>query len=301
MTVNVNDQIATPLADDPNYFQILIDPRTTTAKAEDVHISFTANKMSRTGTEILGISWLTGGGENHDDWTQPKMNVVNSSTGVTLYGTGDIPNLTIVDFNSTYDVTLDKLPVHPTTNCYILKIPFLDPEDSTKSLAGSGHLTITLNAAAVMQINSNADGTYAFALPSPAVNGAGSTNHWDFVEFNCATPASNGKSVCFCNTTNVDFFSMGMTIKGRDAAGDIKTFGIDLNTKDPVTTLLTNLKALPAEYTAGYSKPNGTYVRYMAPDLSFSSNATALDTAITDGYNHYKKKHIEIHCEWQRI
>jgi hypothetical protein len=293
MTVNVNDQIATPLADDPNYFQILIDPRTTTAKAEDVHISFTANKMSRTGTEILGISWLTGGGENHDDWTQPKMNVVNSSTGVTLYGTGDIPNLTIVDFNSTYDVTLDKLPVDPTTNCYILKIPFLDPEDSTKSLAGSGHLTITLNAAAVMQINSNADGTYAFALPSPAVNGAGSTNHWDFVEFNCATPASNGKSVCFCNTTNVDFFSMGMTIKGRDAAGDIKTFGIDLNTKDPVTTLLTNLKALPAEYTAGYSKPNGTYVRYMAPDLSFSSNATALDTAITDGYNHYKKNTLK--------
>ena len=282
-TKDANAQIATPLADDTNYFQILIDPRTTTAAAKDVHVSFTANKMSRTAPDILGITWLTGGGSNFDDWTKPEMQLADSKDGVSSGA----------QFSSTYDITLDKLPLDPTSKCHVLKIPFLDPSDSTKSLAGSGHLTITLNAPAVMQINKNGDGTYSFALPSPAVDGAGSINRWDFVEFNCATPASNGKSVCFCNTTNVDFFSLGQTIKGRDANGDIEIFGINLNTPNPVTTVLNTLKALPADYAAGYSAPGGTYVRFMAPDLAFPDSSTALDGAILAGYANYLDKHLK--------
>lgn len=288
--VDANDLIATPLPDDATYFQILIDPRTTTAAAKDVHVSFTANHMALDSPDILGITWLSGGGPNFNDWTQPQMNIVNNPTGITVPGPGGMSNIAYrnIQFKETYDVTLDKLPVDPTSKCYILKIPYLDPNDSSKSLAGSGHLTITLNAPAVMQINTNGDGTYSFALPSPALDGAGYQNRWDFVEFNCATPSVNGKPVCFCNTTNVDFFSLGQTIKGRDASGNIETFGIDLNTKDPVTTVIANLNALSADYTAGYTTVNDTFVRFMAPDLAFTSKTTVLDSAINAGYKQYE-------------
>lgn len=286
LDIDANYLIATPLPDDATYFQILIDPRTTTAAPQDVHVSFTANHMALNSPTILGISWLSGGGPNHDDWTQPQMNLVNSPTGVSILST--TKNLDIIDFKATYDVTLDKLPIDPTSNCYILKIPYLDPNDATKSLAGSGHLTITLNAPAVMQINGT--GPFAFALPSPAMDGAGYQNRWDFVEFNCATPAVNGKPVCFCNTTNVDFFSLGQTIKGRDASGNIDVFGIDLNTKDPVTTVIANLNALSSDYTAGYTTVNNTFVRFMAPDLAFTSKTTVLDSAIEAGYQQYIKE-----------
>lgn len=274
---NVNAHIADPLPDDATYFQILIDPSKLGVKDENVHLTFTANQMGLTSTAIEGITWLTGGGSNYDDWTNPVMQLVDCSTGVSGGA----------NFNDTYDIVLNTLPVDPTTKLYILKIPFLDPNDSSMSLAGSGHLTITLDAPAVMQINAGGPGGYSFALPSPAPEGAGSLNRWDFVEFNCATPASNGKSVCFCDTTNVDFFSLGITIKGRDATGTVSTFGINLDTFNPVGTLLRNLNALSSDYTAGYQTNGNTFLRYLAPDLSFTSETTALDSAITAGYTQY--------------
>jgi Beta-1,3-glucanase len=276
-TNDANAKIATPLPDDATYFQILIDPTKLGVKAENVHLTFTANKMSLTAPPIEGITWLTGGGTNYDDWSNPVMQLVDCSTGVTGGA----------NFNDTYDIVLNTLPIDPTSKLYILKFPFLDPNDATTSLAGSGHLTITLDAPAVMQINTGGPGGYSFALPSPAPGGAGSLNRWDFVEFNCATPASNGKSVCFCDTTNVDFFSLGITIKGRDATGDISTFGINLDTLNPVGTLLRNLNVLSSDYTAGYQTNGNTFLRYSAPDLSFTAETTVLDSAISAGYTQY--------------
>lgn len=281
---HANAAIATPLPDDATYFQILIDPSKLGVNDENVHLSFTANQMGLTSTTIEGITWLTGGGSEYNDWSSPVMQLVNSSTGVSGGA----------NFNDTFDIVLNTLPIDPTTKLYVLKIPFLDPNDSSSSLAGSGHLTITLDSPAVMQINTNGDGTFSFALPSPAPNGAGSLNRWDFVEFNCATPASNGKSVCFCDTTNVDFFSLGITIKGRDATGDISTFGINLDTFNPVGTLINTLKALPSAYSEiGYqtnvnpTTNEVTFLRYLAPDLSFTSDTTVLDSAISTGYAQY--------------
>ncbi|WP_440959060.1 beta-1,3-glucanase family protein [Oceanicaulis sp. LC35] len=274
--------LPTPLPDDPDYFQILIESRITTAST--VHLSFTANRMALDSPDILDITWLTGGGANHDDWTKPVVHVVNSETGHTPANGG-----ASIDFQTTYDVTLDQLPKHTVKNkdYRVLKIPFLDPSDAAQSLAGSGHLTITLDAPAVMQINSTKVG-YSFALPSPAPQGAGSTYRWDFVELNCATPASNGKSVCFCNTTNVDFFSLGIAIKGRTADDTYSTFGLDLSGSTPVADLINDLKNLPPDYAAGYMEQSGAVLRFLAPDMAFTDKADDLDTAIDAGFTHYE-------------
>ena len=279
----MTDTIPTPLPDDPEYFQILIDSRIITANT--VHLSFTANRMARNSPEILDITWLTGGGDNHDDWTRPVLHVVNSETGHTPPNGG-----AGINFDATYDVTLDQLPKHTLKDkeYRVLKIPFLDPDDSSQSLAGSGHLTITLDAPAVMQINSGGPNGYSFALPSAAPEGAGSTNRWDFVELNCATPASNGKPVCFCNTTNVDFFCLGVAITGRTAAGDYATFGLDLGGKTPVADLIDDLRNLSPDYAAGYMEQSGVFLRFLAPDMAFTSKASDLDTAIDEGFKHYE-------------
>lgn len=273
----MNTNIPNPLPDDPTYFQVLIDSRI--KDSSSVHLTFTANRMSRTATPIQNITWLTGGGTNFDDWNNPVMQIVNDISGV-KHG---------ANFNDTYDILLDDLPKDPSGTYSVLKIPFLNPNDSSESLAGSGHLTITLNSPAVMKINSSGQtGGFAFALPSPDPNGAGGNTHWDFVEFNCATPANNSKSVCFCDTTNVDFFSLGIAIKGRTSTGTLETFGLDLSGKSPVNSLVSALSSLSAEYAAGLVNPSGNFLRFLAPDLSFKDNATALDTAITDGFNYYK-------------
>lgn len=270
MTMNIPQ----PLADDPTYFQILLDSK---VDASRVHLTLTANKMLRTSATIEAITWLTGGGANHDDYSEPVMQMVDSTSGASKGA----------DFNKTYDILLSDLPKDSNNQYFVLKIPFLNPDNSDESLVGSGHLTITLDAPATMQINKSGKG-FAFALPSPATNGAGSNKRWDFVELNCATPASNGKPVCFCNTSNVDFFSLGLAIKGRQSDGSYATFGLDLSSTNPVDSLIEELKSLPAEYTAGLVDSNSTFLRFQAPDLSFSSTSTCLDTAITDGFNHYK-------------
>ena len=278
MDTTNNAAIPAPLTDDTTYFQILIDARVS-QKPENVHFSFTANKMSLTSTAIEGITWLSGGGKTFDDWTKPVMQLVDNSTGAKNGA----------KFNDTYDVTLDQLPLDPSKQYRVLKIPFLDPSNSSQSLAGSGHLTITLDNKAVMQINGDKTTGFSFALPSPAIDGAGGKNRWDFVEFNCATPAANSKSVCFCDTTNVDFFSMGLTIKGRQADGTIALFGIDLDNKIPVSSLIESLNNLSSDYTGGYLEDdNGNFLRFLAPDLSFTATSTALDKAINDGFSHYQ-------------
>ncbi|MCA8994928.1 MAG: hypothetical protein KDA88_23325 [Planctomycetaceae bacterium] len=273
--------IPTPVADDGTYFQILIDSKI--ADPTRVHLTFTANRMSLTSPAIKDITWLTGGGATYNDWTSPQLNIVDSATGVTGGP----------QFSKTYDILLSDLPTDASGNYRVLKIPFLNPADSSESLAGSGHLTITLDTKAVMQINAAGSG-FAFALPSPDPRGAGGNTHWDFVELNCATPASNSKSVCFCNTTNVDFFSLGIAIKGRQADGTYATFGLDLSDENPVTSLVTALQHAPSEYAAGYvANDAGTFLRFLAPDMSFPSDATALDTAIDDGFTHYETNKLE--------
>jgi len=276
MSALTNVTIPDPDNDDANYFQILIVDNSSVA-SDEIHLTFTASQLSLTGTTIENVTWLSGGGADYTDWTTPQMNIIDCKDGVT-----NGPN-----FLQTYSVLLNALPLDSTGVHRVLKIPFLDPNDSSKSLAGSGHLTITMNTPAVMQINEDtANSTFALALPSQIPLGAGGQTKWDFVELNCATPASNSKSVCFCNTTNVDFFSLGVTIKGRQADGTMATFGIDLDQPTPVTTLLTNLKALSSDYTAGLvNDASGNYLRFLAPDGSFSADTTCLDTAISDGFN----------------
>lgn len=276
MSANIPD----PLPDDSTYFQILIDSRVSAPHA--VHLTFTANQMSLTSTDILNITWLTGGGPQFDDWRSPVMQIVDDLTGVSRGP----------EFRNTFDVTLDQLPFDPSGKYRVLKIPFRDPADpKNKSLSGSGHLTITLNAPAVMQINQAGSG-FAFALPSPDPAGAGGDNHWDFVEFNCATPASNAKSVCFCNTTNVDFFSLGIAIKGRQSDGAMAEFGLDLSGVDPVSSLITALTGdgVPAEYQAGLVQKTGGFLRFLAPGLSFNAGACSLNTAIEDGFANYESQ-----------
>ncbi len=271
--------LPTPLPDDPDYFQILIDNRIVSAST--VHLSFTANRMKRDAPDALDITWLTGGGARHDDWTRPVLHVVNCATGH-----APASGAPLVSFEDTFDVTLDQLPRHGKYR--VLKIPFLDPENPTQSLAGSGHLTLTLDAPATVQINTGGPNGYAFALPSPAPQGAGSTKRWDFVELNCATPAANGKSVCFCNTTNVDFFSLGIAIKGRTAAGAYESFGLDLSGATPVADLINALKNLPPDYAAGYMEGSAGFLRFLAPDMAFTDKSSDLDTAIDEGFTHYE-------------
>lgn len=271
----MSSTIPDPLTDDSTYFQIMIDSRI--SDPSRVHLTFTANRMSRNAPPILDITWLTGGGPNFDDWTNPVMQIVNSATGVSGGA----------NFKDTYDMLLNMLPKDPSGEYWVLKIPFLNPTDSTESLAGSGHLTITLDTPAVMQINA-AGSSFAFALPSSDPQGAGGNNIWDFVELNCATPASNAKSVCFCNTTNVDFFALGIAIKGRQTDGSLATFGLDLSETNPVSSLISALSSAPTEYAAGRVPSSGSFLRFLAPDMSFGADATALDTAIEDGFNYYQ-------------
>ncbi|MEW6280538.1 MAG: beta-1,3-glucanase family protein, partial [Candidatus Eremiobacterota bacterium] len=270
--------IPDPPADDPTYFQVMIDDRTDQSGGDKrvVHLTYTASVLKLTSPAILNIAWLTGGGPNQDDWTRPVMNVVNSTSGATG-----------VDFARTYDFTLSQLPMDASGRYRVLRIPFLDPTDPTRSRAGSGHLTITLDAPAPIKINTGGPGGFSFQLPSPDPKGVGGQLLWDFLEINCATPASNGKNVAFVDTTNVDFFALGLNIRGRSSDGSLTTFGLDVAGSRPVASLYSKLEALPAEYAAGRVPSTGAVIRFLAPDLAFTAQATSLATAIQEGYNFY--------------
>lgn len=302
------DPIPEPSKNDPKYLKIKIDSRV--SSGHTVHLTVTANKMLLVPVKvppdtlpkpvIEKITWLTGGLNKrtkvYDDWDNPVFQKVDSTDGV---ATGP-------SFKDTYDILLADLPKEG--KYWILKIPFLDPDDATFSLGGSGHVTITLDSPAVMQINTRAQNIYyktgfAFALPSPDFKAASGKVRWDFIEFNNATPAVNGKNVSFVNTTNVDFFSLGLTIEGRTssmAANDnnYPQFGLDLIGGQTVKGTVTALNTLSKDYTKGLVsdvpdehgvKP---FLRFQSPAYYYATNltdtSTALDCAINAGYEYYK-------------
>lgn len=274
LTVQSPGVIPTPPPDDPKYFQILIDERVETD--EVVHYTYVAGTLGLNSPVKLNSTWLTGGGAQNDDYTQPVMQVLSSATGNAS-----------ANFLTTYDFTAADLPLDPSGRYRVLKIPFLDPGNNAQSNAGSGRLYFTLNAPAVMQVNATGPGGFSVAQPSPADNGAGSTHRFDFLELNCATPVSNGKNVCFVNTTNVDFFSLGVNVQGRQSDGALATFGLDLSGSRPVSSTISALKALAGNFGTGSRSSGGVFTRFLAPDLSFPNNATDLDTAIAAGYAFY--------------
>jgi hypothetical protein len=281
LSVAATPVIPDPPADDAQYFQIMIV--NLIGSEHTVHLTATANQMTlNPPPDIEKITWLTGGGTSFNDWTQPVFQIVDSTSGSSATG---------ADFLSTYDFTLDMLPLDSTGQFCVLKIPFLMPGDSTRSLGGSGHLTITLDKAATMQINTAASAAgFAFALPSPDPNGAGGQDRWDFLEFNNATPMSSNKNVSYIDTTNVDFFSLGITIKGRTDVGALSSFGLDLSIANPVANAINELKNLTGSYANGLvnSTSSGQFLRFQGADLAFlTGTPTDLDNAITSGYNYY--------------
>jgi uncharacterized protein YjdB len=274
LTVGTAPVIPTPLPDRTDYFQVLIDNRVTAS--EPVHLAVTANQLYLNAPAILNITWLTGGGPNFDDWANPVFHIVDSPTG----SVADNCN-----FSQTYDVTLDKLPLDPSGQYRVLLVPYLDPANPSRSLGGSGHFTFTIGSAPTIAINANAAGAplpYSFALPSPSPTGTDGQLRWDFVEFNCATPAAaNGKPVCVIDTTNVDFFSLGFTAQARQPDETYASFGLELVSAQPVAGILSVLNALSSDYTAGYTEASdGTFLRYLAPDYSFTSTTVGFQAGI---------------------
>lgn len=283
--------IPNPPDDNSEYFQILIHNRI--SSSHTVHLAVTAADMSLTSPTRGSETWLTGGGSGHNDWTQPVFHVVDSATG-SSDGTS---------FASTYAIAMDNLPLDTSGQYRILKIPFRKPGDSSRSLAGSGHVTITLDKAPTMNVVLAGTGSYSIAMPSPDWDGAGGQDRWDFMEFNCATPAQNGKPVCFVNTTNVDFFSLGVNIKGRSSTGTVTTIGPDLSIANPITTIINALKSLTGEYAAGLvnSQTTGDFLRFRAPSLSFSNSSTAWYTTINNAYVHYATTPLEFYADSQHF
>ena len=256
-----------------------------------MHLTVTGNWMSLNPPPVIfAMTWLTGGGPNFDDWSNPVFQIADTASGNS--GSG-------ANFDATYDVTLDKLPLDPTGQYRVLKIPFLDPNDPTKSLGGSGRLNFTLGSPAVMSIVQPSPPAppapplpYAYAIAQPDFNpnGAGSLLPWDFVEYNCATPSSNGRPVCVIDTTNVDFFALGITIKGRQSDETSASFGLSLGTPNPVQAVRTALANLPSDYTtnATMTDASGNFLRFLSPAHTFTPSTTALASAIAAGYTYYQ-------------
>jgi hypothetical protein len=277
LSVAAAQAIPDPPPDLAAYFQILIDNRITASKT--VHLTITANRMALDAPAILNATWLTGGGPAFNDWTRPVFQVVDSTSGSTASG---------ASFPSTYDVTLDVLPLDPSGRYRILMVPFRDPANPSLSLGGSAHVTLTLGGPATMQINTGGPGGYSIALPTWDPNGAGGQAPWDFLEFNCATPIANGKPVCVINTTNVDFFFLGLSIMGRQPDGTYASFGLDPGSAHPVADTLAALDALSADYANGKTfSSTGTFLRYLAPAHSFTTSTTALDAQVNASYGAY--------------
>ncbi|MBP7738879.1 MAG: hypothetical protein KA369_23110 [Spirochaetes bacterium] len=148
--------IPNPPADDTTYFQVMIDNRV--SSIHTVHFTVTANKMLLTSADIYNITWLTGGGASYDDWTQPVFQIVDSTSGVSGGA----------NFDNTRDFTLSQLPLDTSGKYRILKIPFRDLTDATYSLAGSSHLTITLDKKADMAIGSRVADPQGIGQPLPS-------------------------------------------------------------------------------------------------------------------------------------
>jgi hypothetical protein len=272
-----------PPPDDPNYFQIMIDNRIT---SQTVHLTVLASRMLIGGTDLEERTWLTGGGAGHADWTAPVFQKLNRATGAVT-----------ADFASTYDFTLDKLPLDSSGNFRILKVPFRDPGNPAYTLGGSARVFFTLGTAAKMaRVTTYNTATppaitgYAISTPSndPTAIPTGGQDRWDFMEFTLTKPDENGKHVAFVNTTNVDFFSLGVTIEGRRSTGVLTTFGLSLADATPVASTISALAAIGGTYAAGYTvSDSGSFLRFRAPSLVWSSATTGLKTAIDDAWTYY--------------
>ncbi len=281
VTVGSSPAIPDPPPDVAGYFQIMIDNRITSSVTP--YFLVTANQMSLTAPPIISPTFLTGGGPNFKDWTAPVFQILDTTTGQFASG---------ATYPSDGSFTLDMLPLDPSGQYRILRIPFLNPADSTQSLGGSGHLTITLGAPTQTSIvQSQVTKLYAFALPTwdPTQDQVGGQQPWDFVEFNCATPSQNGTPVCVINTTNVDFFFLGITVKARQPGVPYTSFGLDVGVPDAMASMLAALDALPPDYKAGKVKSSstGSFLRYLSPGHSFTSTTTDLDAQITSSWAHY--------------
>jgi hypothetical protein len=287
LTVGNAPEIPEPPPDVANYFQIMIDNRITSSVTP--YFLVNANQMSLTNPLIINPTFLSGGGPNFSDWTAPVFQILDSTTGKFA---------TEVAYPDDGYFTLDMLPLDASGQYRILKIPFLDPNDPTRSLGGSGHLTITLGAKAQTGIVQSADTLlYAFSLPdwNPLSTTAGGQQPWDYVEFNCATPAANGTPVCVINATNVDFFFLGITVMARQPGVPYTSFGLDVSVPSAMASMLAALDALPSDYTNGKtnSSTSGQFIRYLAPGHSFTSAATALDAQIASSWNHYAQTPLQ--------
>jgi len=268
------------------YLQIMIVNRTSVPD-KDVHVSALAYEMSLTSPTQLGRTWLSGGA----NWQDPVFKTFQANGSNRAEFTP-----------SSYDVTLDKLP---TVNGYpVVKIPFLKPGSTNTSMGGSGRLYITLNNPAVIvptqQYRDSGGGVlvptgvWSLAEPSPDNRQAGAQNRWDFMEFNNATqPIEAGKYMSFVNTTNVDFFSLGMTILGRSYNGELThRFGLDLNRANPVTGVLDALWQLQGDYPKGQmyvseSDHSQGKLRFLSPKMTFNGS-TMLRDAIQTGFEYYR-------------
>jgi uncharacterized protein YjdB len=280
LTVNAAPSIPDPLADNTEYFQILIDNRIGSVSGDKkIHFLVKAKKLLRNLPDVKAHTWLTGGwnGTGWTDWNKPVFHVVNSTTGNSSDG---------ISFNDTYDVTLDKLPLATigTQQYRVLKIPFLDPTDSNYSLMGSGRLYYALGEKVWTQINPD----FAIAEPNPEDTNAGGNTRFDFMEVNCATCAAcTAQPVCYVNTTNVDFFSLGVTIKGRDKDKTVKTFGLNLDIPAPVQTVIGALERLTGDYALGKKYVGSNFIRFASPSKSFPDNSTAMANYIKSSYDYY--------------
>lgn len=76
--------------------------------------------------------------------------------------------------------------------------------------------------------------------------------------------------------------------------------GLNLNSLNPVGDTIAALKSLTGDYAHGLvNKTDGTFLRFLAPQNSFRkvTTATALDGAITSGYNYYKDHDLDFYAD----
>ncbi len=287
-----NKPVPAPPADDTSYFQIMIDSRIAASKIggdEKIHFQVQGKKLELTSPVLHGYAWLTGGkdGENKwTDWNNPVFHIVSSAEGS---ADGAIFMSTAPGAGG-YDFTLDQLPTVTADGkqYHVLKIPFRDPDNpTTHSLMGSGRIYIGLGEKIWSQINGTTEIASGPDINNPS---CGANTRFDFMECNCATPEVESKKVCYINTTNVDFFSIGLAIKGRTSEGAIRLFGLDLGKSTaPVASLIGDLKKLGGDYAGSLQEaPSGSFLRFRSPRSSFSVLSTALDTAIHSGFTKYR-------------
>ena len=307
--------IPTPPSDDPKYFQVMIDNRVAAAKIVGdgvtndgkIHFLVTGKRMQvvNDGKSFTYFTWLSGGkdaGGKWSDWSNPAFHTPNTADDLNDPAKTNGKSADGAIYKSTtpgdggYDVTLDQLPLDATGKYRVLKIPFRDPADPDYSMMGSGRVLFALGKPVWSRIELAADGYYTPVGPDINNPTTGGATRFDFMEMNCATAPKGSTGtvpVCYVNTTNVDFFSLGVAINGRQSNGITKTFGLDLGkSSTPVSDVVAALSKLTGDYTMGKQTVTvagvDTFVRFRSPSKSFPLTSTELDATITKGFEKYK-------------